>query len=137
MPGPKGDRGLEGQCTCQEQTGNLIVGPRGPQGFPGTPGNDGVPGIPGAPGPRGQPGPPGESSRIPSELNLDNKQIRDICLEIVKEYFVEMSSQFVGPAGPPGKTRIGKPGPRGPLGPAGEAGQRGLPGKLKYLIRFS
>ncbi|XP_011198179.2 collagen alpha-1(IX) chain [Bactrocera dorsalis] len=139
LPGPKGVMGLPGLNGQKGERGLPgLDGGMGERGVPGLPGTKGEPGLPGIAGPQGPPGPPGESGTINNEVrNIEEREIREICLAVVRDYISEISQTLTGPPGPPGRRGYGRPGPPGHPGaqgapgipgPSGERGYPGLPG---------
>nr|XP_014091841.1 collagen alpha-1(IX) chain isoform X2 [Bactrocera oleae] len=125
LPGPKGDSGLPGL--------NGQKGERGFDGLPGLVGQKGEPGFPGIAGPSGLPGPPGESGTTNNEVrNIEEREIREICLAVVRDYISEISTTITGPPGPPGRRGYGRPGPPGHPGAQGDPGVPGPPGERGY-----
>uniref|UniRef100_A0A2S2PZ16 Collagen alpha-1(XXI) chain n=1 Tax=Sipha flava TaxID=143950 RepID=A0A2S2PZ16_9HEMI len=145
LPGAEGLRGLQGlPGTPGLPSLPALRGEKGEPGEPGVPGLRGEPGLPGSSiyipakqdtqylrpgtlgiqgekGERGEPGPPGYSGNSFSE-----NEIKEICISILKEQLMELTSSLVGPPGPPGRSIIGKPGSPGIQGPPGEPGPPGL-----------
>ncbi|XP_067612943.1 collagen alpha-1(IX) chain-like [Eurosta solidaginis] len=123
-PGLPGLDGVKGQ---KGEAGRPAID--GFDGLPGMKGEQGYPGIIGPIGPPGPPGPPGISGEV---LKVDEREIREICLGVVREYISEIASTFTGPPGPPGQRGYGRPGAPGPQGLQGEPGPQGLQGERGY-----
>ncbi|XP_064201712.1 collagen, type XXVIII, alpha 1a [Anguilla rostrata] len=159
LPGPKGDRGLEGPVGQRGLPGVGVKGDKGNAGGKGLPGAIGLPGsgIQGEKGVQGPVGPPGSRGApgvgligpkgnhgIPGEPGMPGMRGQG-ALGIKGEPGLNGTAGFPGIPGEDGavgqKGETGLPGPRGPegepgkgepgeKGDRGDRGHRGLPGSV-------
>ncbi|XP_053213677.1 collagen alpha-2(IX) chain-like [Panonychus citri] len=135
--GEKGDKGSPGEPGDSGEPGkDGLMGPVGPTGQPGEAGQPGEKGEKGDSGPVGPVGPPGPPGLVTTEENgnqsvesITEERVRQICLELIKEFEsnLERNMGEPGQPGPPGEP--GTPGLQGPPGPTGPQGLQGKPGR--------